>query len=190
MVTEITDRNLETQTFRTDALEQLIAAVRRIVDAETNARRVARAVRDVLWPHLHVNGLLTQEQMEPDPLGYRQHILHVEADGSFSVAVLVWLPGQETPIHDHVSWCVVGVYKGTEYETRYELSGEGPEAHLVEKGRGVSEAGSVDALVPPGDIHRVANDGGGPAVSLHIYGADLRKLGCSIRRRYDLPVRS
>jgi 3-mercaptopropionate dioxygenase len=27
-------------------------------------------------------------------------------------------------------------------------------------------------------------------VSLHIYGADIGVLGSSIRRRYDLPVRS
>jgi len=26
------------------------------------------------------------------------------------------------------------------------------------------------------------------AISLHIYGADIRKLGSSIRRCYDLPV--
>lgn len=31
------------------------------------------------------------------------------------------LVGQTTPIHDHVSWCVTGVYRGREHETRYRM---------------------------------------------------------------------
>lgn len=34
----------------------------------------------------------------------------------------------------------------------------------------------------------MTNDGPGLAVSLHVYGADLRRRGTSIRRRYDQPV--
>jgi hypothetical protein len=48
--------------------------------------------------------------------------------------------------------------------------------------------GWLAALVPPGDIHRVTNDGDRPSISLHVYGADLRQRGTSIRRRYDLPI--
>lgn len=32
------------------------------------------------------------------------------------------------------------------------------------------------------------NPGPGLAISIHIYGADVRKTGSSIRCRYDLPV--
>jgi 3-mercaptopropionate dioxygenase len=48
--------------------------------------------------------------------------------------------------------------------------------------------GSVSAVVPPGDVHRVRNDGPAITISLHIYGTDLSRLGGSIRRTYDLPV--
>ena len=44
-------------------------------------------------------------------------------------------------------------------------------------------------LTPPGDIHAVVNDGATVAVSLHVYGADLRRRGTSVRRSYRLPVR-
>jgi len=40
----------------------------------------------------------------------------------------------------------------------------------------------------PGDIHRVRNAGSQTAVSLHIYGTDISRLGSSVRRIYDLPV--
>ena len=170
------------------ALTKFIAGVRRIVHAESNRKRVAGAVAELLGPYLQVEELLTRDQMQPDAKKYRQHVLHVETDGSFSIAALVWLPGQETPIHDHISWCVVGVYKGVEYETRYKLCQQNGQVFLVEAGDGLSRQGSVDVLVPPGDIHKVTNAGSGMAVSIHIYGADLAVLGCSIRRRYDVPM--
>jgi predicted metal-dependent enzyme (double-stranded beta helix superfamily) len=48
--------------------------------------------------------------------------------------------------------------------------------------------GAVSGLAPPGDIHRVTNCGDEVAVSLHVYGADISRLGSSVRRTYDLPV--
>jgi predicted metal-dependent enzyme (double-stranded beta helix superfamily) len=47
-----------------------------------------------------------QRPRNGDPATYRCHLLHAEPDGSFSVVALVWRPGQATPIHDHVTWCV------------------------------------------------------------------------------------
>ena len=171
------------------SLCRLISSVRDVVKAETDAKRIGHAVADLLQPYLHFEDFLTAEQLEPDEIKYRQHILHVEPDGSFSVVALVWLPGQATPIHDHVSWCVVGVHRGEEHETVYEMAGGDADPHLVVTGRNVSPAGTVAALVPPGDIHHVTNNGKDLAVSLHIYGADISVLGSSIRRRYDLEVR-
>src|SRR3982074_3511786 len=66
---------------------------------------------------------------------YTQHILHVAPDRSHSVVALVWYPGQLTPIHDHVSWCVVGVYEGTESQTLYHLAEDAGGIYLVETGR-------------------------------------------------------
>ena len=100
------------------SLGRLIAAVREVVKSETDAGRTGCAVADLLQPYLHFEGFLTAEQLEPDEIKYRQHILHVEPDGSFSVVAFVWLPGQATPIHDHVSWCVVGVHRGEETRDR------------------------------------------------------------------------
>jgi predicted metal-dependent enzyme (double-stranded beta helix superfamily) len=66
----------------------------------------------VLWLNLPGPQILTAEQRYGDPATYRCHLLHAEPDGSFSVVALVWRPGQATPIHDHVTWCVFGVIQG------------------------------------------------------------------------------
>ena len=179
-----------TPTAVSPVLAALIASIREVIRTGVDDGDVARRVAGQLGPCLGGDSFLTEAQREPDPDHYRQHILHVEEDGSFSIVALVWLPGQETPIHDHVSWCVVGVHEGQEYETHYQVeSDDEGGSWLVEDGRSVNPPGSTAALTPPGDIHKVVNNGQKLAISLHIYGADIGKLGSSIRRRYDLPVR-
>lgn len=159
-------------------LDSLIAEVRR-------ARGRPKEVTDILERYLSRPGLLTRAQQEPDPSRYRQHVLHVEPGGGFSVVALAWLPGQETPIHDHVSWCVIGTYLGAEDETRYRLEG----SCLVVDSQTVNTAGTAVHVEPPGDIHSVRNGTTGKVVSIHIYGADIGVLGSSIRRVYHLPIR-
>ena len=60
--------------------------------------------------------VLTAEQRTEDPATYKSEVLHEEPDGSFSIVALVLLPGQVTPIHDRVTWCVFGVIHGMERE--------------------------------------------------------------------------
>lgn len=145
------------------------------------------AIADALQPFLGRPGLLTPEQEAGDPRRYRTHLLHVPDDGAYSLVAAVWRPGQRTAVHDHIAWCVVGVHLGEEHETTYRVRRSARGEHLVETGRTVGPAGTVTVLTPPGDIHAVVNDGTGVAASLHVYGADLRERGTSVRRCYTLP---
>ncbi|HXU34264.1 MAG TPA: cysteine dioxygenase family protein [Thermoanaerobaculia bacterium] len=166
----------------------LISSVRRVVQGKGRLDRRIEQVGDVLRMFLGHEDLLLPEQRETDPANYRQHVLHAEADGSFSIVALAWLPGQQTSIHDHVCWCAIGLHEGVEREESYEIDGDGRGRVLMPLGSQDFRVGEVATLVPPGDIHRVTNPGPGPAVSIHVYGTDIRSAGTSIRRRYDLPV--
>lgn len=166
-------------------LADLVTRVRVVVQRGLPDRDTAVEVANYLRPSLRLPGLLAPEQRVGSADGYTQHVLHVEPDGSFSVVALVWLPGQSTPVHDHVSWCAVGVYEGQETETRYRLAGRKGRRQLVVTGHAVNERGAVSGIAPPGDIHHVTNSGATTAISLHVYGADIRALGSSIRRSYE-----
>ncbi|MFD9908892.1 cysteine dioxygenase [Streptomyces sp. NPDC059063] len=175
----------------TERLDALVTDIRDAVGRGLPPDLTAYLVGERLAPHLGASDLLTAEQCEGDADRYRQHLLHAEADGSFSVVALVWLPGQRTSIHDHVSWCVTGVHEGEEHERRYRLvpaTGPSTSAQLVATEDVVNPLGAVCGFAPPGDIHRVWNAGAGRAISLHIYGADISRLGSSVRRVYDLPA--
>ncbi len=71
------------------------AEVRLALGWQKTADRVACALRanlpdpaDLLPAHLR----------QGDPSCYQSHLLYSEPDGSFSIAAMVWLPGQETII--------------------------------------------------------------------------------------------
>lgn len=187
----MTTPTAHTRTRTTERLDALVSDIREAVGRGLPPDLTAYLVGERLAPHLGAADLLTPEQCEGDPDRYRQHLLHAESDGSFSVVGLVWLPGQRTSVHDHVSWCVTGVHEGEEHERRYRLvpaAGPGTAAHLVATEDVVNPKGAVCGFAPPGDIHRVWNAGAGRAISLHVYGADISRLGSSVRRVYDLPA--
>jgi 3-mercaptopropionate dioxygenase len=165
--------------------EVLAATIRREVRARHPWQDTADRVAAVLRRHLPGPDLLTPEQLAGDPAGYQTHLVHAEPDGSFSVAVMVWLPGQSTPVHDHLAWCVTAVLAGAEYEEIFAVRGD----HLEVVARNQNPVGSVSGFAPPGDIHQVRNSGTGVAVSMHVYGTDITRVGSSVRRVYDLPVR-
>jgi predicted metal-dependent enzyme (double-stranded beta helix superfamily) len=171
---------------RTRCPAELVAAIRTATACRADWEQTAALVAAQLRLHLPGPEILTPGEREGSPDGYVCHTLHAEPDGLFSVCALVWRPGQQTPIHDHVSWCVVGVLQGAEYEELFAL--RDGQAALTEIGRNVNETGDVSGFAPPGDIHRVRNHGTDAAISLHVYGADIDRLGSSVRRTYDLPV--
>jgi predicted metal-dependent enzyme (double-stranded beta helix superfamily) len=168
-------------------LDELVTGVRAAVARHEDWHETARLVTGELKRHLPSPDVLTVEQRAGDAAGYRTHVLYAEPDGTFSIVALVWRQGQVTPIHDHVTWCVFGVIQGVEYEQLYTLDDR--RESLVEAGRTANWAGDVNGFAPPGDIHRVRNVGGSVAISIHIYGTDVSRIGSSVRRHYDLPVK-
>jgi predicted metal-dependent enzyme (double-stranded beta helix superfamily) len=167
-------------------LDTLAAAVRAAVTRRSGWRETARLVASELERHLPSPSILTAEQRAGDPETFRSLVLHSEPDGSFSIVALVWRPGQMTRIHDHVTWGAFAVIQGVEHEELFTLDEAG--ACLVEVGSTVNATGDVTGFAPPGDIHRVRNAGNRTAISIHIYGTDVSRLGSSVRHDYDLPV--
>lgn len=166
----------------TQALEPVVAAGRPDQDIAAETERALRIL-------LRDPDFLTAEQRRPDPDRYAQHVVYVHPERAYSVVSLVWLPGQRTPIHDHVCWCVTGVLQGREEETRYLLRAGETELELAVDGVAMNEVGDVSRLVPPEEnIHQVANACDGVAISLHVYGADIPTLGTSVNQVFDQKV--
>ncbi|HEY7398587.1 MAG TPA: cysteine dioxygenase family protein [Gaiellaceae bacterium] len=171
---------------RTRALRRLTRGLDTLVATETDPTAIAARAGMLLRPALADPTLLEARHREPADDNYRQHLVHVHPTGLYSIVALVWQQGQATPIHDHRCWCVVGVWRGLERETTYDLHGDGTATYLVPRATTVTGPGDVSVLVPPDeDIHRVEQHGSGLAISVHVYGDDISVLGSSINRRFD-----
>lgn len=125
-------------------------------------------------------GFLKPEHFISDPTHYARNAIHIEGDGGFSLYALVWSPGQWTPIHDHGTWGVVGVYEGVLHEcnfirTDYADADATSGIELARGGRIALASGSVTSFVPnPDHIHLAGNpDSSRRVVSLHLYGNEM-----------------
>lgn len=175
--------SLPAPTAPAPALQALLERLRVAVDGPRDPAETADRVAATTTARTPGLDVLTAAYRQADPDRLSSHLVHAER--AFSVVVMVVRPGQQTSIHDHLAWCVVTVLCGAEQETLYRDHGD----HLAPVGQSTNPAGAVTAFAPPGDIHRVRNETDTTAISLHVYGADLRLTGSSVRRTYDLPIR-
>ena len=131
------------------------------------------------------------EHFRADPGHYARNAIFIAPEQDLSLFALVWTPGQWTPIHDHGSWGVVGVLRGTLHERSYVRvdAGRDADAEIDLKPGGVFllDPGTITSFVPnPDHIHRTGvPEGAEPVVSLHLYGRNMDSFHI-----YDLDSRS
>jgi 3-mercaptopropionate dioxygenase len=106
---------------------------------------------------------------------YQQYLLYKDPQARFSVVSFVWGPGQQTPIHDHTVWGMIGVLRGAELCQHFAPDAQGKwqaqDAHVLRQGE-------IDLVSPRlGDVHRVSNAlADRSTVSIHVYGADIGEV--------------
>jgi predicted metal-dependent enzyme (double-stranded beta helix superfamily) len=115
---------------------------------------------------------------------YSRHIAYADPHGAFTVAYLIWRPGQFSPVHGHKTWCTYQVLQGELTETHYRWSQDA--AIAVPCGEAVQRPGEiVTASQGLRHIHRLGNGGHDVAVSLHIYGVDQADLCSGVNHLVD-----
>ena len=108
-----------------------------------------------------------------------QWLLFRAGDRSLTLFSLVVPAGSQTPVHDHLAWGLVGLYRGTQDEEIYAGAAEA----LVLRERRALEPGDFYALLPPrDDIHRVRTTSAETSVSIHLLTNDT---GCVWRHAWD-----
>jgi predicted metal-dependent enzyme (double-stranded beta helix superfamily) len=134
---------------------------------------------------LAADGWLPERFQAPAPEsgmggGIGQWLLFRAGDGSLSLFSLVVPADATTPVHDHLAWGLVGLYRGTQEEEIYAARDGGALA-LVQT-RALSP-GDFYALIPPtDDIHSVRTTSATTSVSIHLLTNDT---GCVWRHAYD-----
>jgi 3-mercaptopropionate dioxygenase len=176
-----------------------VPAIRALVD---ETRRLTRDIADTptrvdaLQPAfaklLAADNWLPKEYGEPDLKsgmggGIGQYALYRAEDGSLCLFSLVIPPGSQTPIHDHLAWGLIGVYRGVQDETVYRRRDDGADASKADleiARRQTVTQGQFYTLLPPlDDIHYVKTVSDTPSISIHLLANDT---ACVTRHRFDV----
>ncbi len=161
-----------------------VAATTRIVARALEPADACELIRPRFAELLAADGWLPERFREPAAEsgmggGIGQWLLFRAGNGSLSLFSLVVPAGAETPVHDHLAWGLVGLYRGTQDEEIYARSG----GKLVLAERRSLAPGDFYALIPPqDDIHRVRTTSPTTSVSIHLLTNDT---GCVWRHAYD-----
>ncbi|MGH6768921.1 MAG: hypothetical protein ACRECO_07860 [Xanthobacteraceae bacterium] len=116
---------------------------------------------------------------------YARYPLYSDPAGRFTVLSLVWGPGQFSPPHAHETWCAYAVVENALSETLYDFDVQSGKA--VREGTAAREPGhACFAAAGLDQIHRLGNAGGAPAISLHVYGVEGRRVGTHVNRLMDV----
>lgn len=108
--------------------------------------------------------------------GIGQWLLFRSGDRSLTLFSLVVPPEAQTPVHDHLAWGLVGLYRGTQDEEVFDA-----DVRLIE--RRALRPGDFYELIPPrDDIHRVRTTSPETSVSLHLLTNDT---GCVWRHTFE-----
>lgn len=181
----------EVYLVESDVLRTFIGEVRHVMDAEPHVARRVQVLRAAFSALLADQTWLPEDLARPDAAsgmgqGIGQYLIYRSASGDLSLSSLVLPAGATTPVHDHLAWGLVGVYRGAQDEwvyRRLDQGGDEGAARVVEVERRSLRAGEFYDLLPPeGDIHRVRATDAGPSISLHLLGNDV---GCVWRHRYE-----
>jgi predicted metal-dependent enzyme (double-stranded beta helix superfamily) len=154
-------------------LRRFVGTIAALVDEAPHEPQIIAHGLDALRELVRDDDWLPEAWAVPSTERYQQYLLHADARQRFSVVSFVWGPGQQTPVHDHTVWGLIGVLRGAEYAQPYArdaagaLRAHGPELRL--------ERGEVEAVSPDiGDIHRVRNAyDDRVSISIHVYGANI-----------------
>jgi predicted metal-dependent enzyme (double-stranded beta helix superfamily) len=170
-------------------LRAFIAEVSRIRHEHDDPRQIIAAIRPHFAALLADQTWLPAQYQEPAEgsgmgSGIGTWLLYRAGDGSLALSALVVPPGAQTPVHDHLAWGLVGLYRGTQDEDVFMRTDDGSredEASLSLLESRQLQPGDFYELLPETDIHRVRTTSPVTSVSLHLLGIDN---GCIWRHRF------
>ena len=167
-------------------MEEFIKEVDILVNEIQDELELTSKISIILNPILENPFLLTKEQLLVKKDGFTLNRVHIATDESFSIGVGIWDVGQTTPIHDHGTWGVIGIYRGIEKEESFSNIGtrkNGSAAIINPMGNRLAKPGETFVCCTKDkDLHRVTCASDEPVVGIHVYGGDLSKIP---RFKYD-----
>src|SRR5437763_6356594 len=175
----------------TPEIRALIAETRRLMTTIGDAAARVEALKPAFAALLAAEGWLPDTCSHADEKSRMggsigQYALYRAEDGSLCLFSLVVPAGAAAPVHDHLAWGLVGVYRGRQDETVYRRLDDGRDAARATLEIAKQQTlgpGDFYALLPPtDDIHYVRTISETASIYIHLLADDTE---CVWRHRFD-----
>lgn len=171
-------------------VRDFIADVQRARATEPDPARLVEGLKESFGALLAADGWLPDEFARPYEAsgmggGIGQYLLYRSADREVTLFSLVIPAGSTTPVHDHLAWGLVGLYRGEQLERVYAPVATDYDAGVAQlelTEERMLRAGEFYTLLPPtDDIHSVTTTSPEASISIHLLGNDA---GCVVRHQF------
>jgi predicted metal-dependent enzyme (double-stranded beta helix superfamily) len=162
-------------TLKNQKLLTFVQGLSRLLEREKNEPVLLTQGATLLQALIAQDDWLSEQFTVPHPEFYRQYLLYADPLERFSVVSFVWGPGQKTPVHDHMTWGLIGMLRGQEIDTHYFKQADG--SYLRGESRLLGPGGVCSVSPATHDVHEVANFyKDRVSISIHVYGGNIGRI--------------
>ncbi|MFN8578376.1 MAG: cysteine dioxygenase family protein [Candidatus Sericytochromatia bacterium] len=149
-----------------------------IVDTSSSYKELVTRGSAIMQKLVNTENLINSEQIHKISHGEMDNYVYRSEKNDFVVQIFTWWGHTETPVHDHGTWGLMGIYQNTLRVAEFRYINQDlkeTESYIVKKG-------DVAYLIPPDEeIHHVSNINDEMSISIHVYGKDIKEYNI-----YDL----
>lgn len=143
-----------------------------IIDTSDSCQDVVNRGIKIMQQLISNQQLIDNDWLEQIMDGQVDNTVYRSDKNKFIVQIFPWFPGSNTPVHDHETWGLMGIYRNSLKVAEYTYD----KNHNVinQTNDYVAKQGDVCYLIPPDEeTHQISNITNDISVSIHVYGKNI-----------------
>ncbi len=144
---------------------------------QRDVQQITSSIKETLQSECRCSAIRLPERfLRPNLDCYARRLLHRDPSLGYTVVVMTWGPGQQTPLHDHAGiWCVECVVQGELSVIQYDMTCSEDGRYRFRQQRSIrAGVGDAGCLIPPFEYHVLSNQlEHQTSISLHVYGGEM-----------------
>lgn len=163
--------------------EDFANELERLLDTTGSYNEIIRNCTMYMKKLISNRELISQQTIDDIMSGSIDNTVYSSKRNDFVVQIFTWNAKSITPVHDHDTWGVMGIYYNKLFVTEYSLTNIDHNSYDINVSQEyLAKSGDVCYLIPPDEeIHKIENITDSLSISIHVYGKPIKEYNV-----YDL----
>lgn len=154
-----------------------------IIDNQKNYEHIIRESYEPMKKLLSNRTLISKNLIDDILAGKADNTVYTSSKNDFTIQIFPWEAHSSTPVHDHGTWGIIGVYYNELFISEYDMNQINHSSYEINVNKEyLAKEGNLCYVLPPHDeIHKVGNQTDSLSISIHVYGKVIKEYNI-----YDL----